>query len=194
MAETTLQLGFVPKNRGEYQSTPVTRYYKDNVVQYNGSSYIADPVGWSESDPTATYVTVPPTDESGNLNAGWRIFASGNNTFTTGEKVDNVGIDSEPTAGSNNLVKSGGIKTAIENTAFNSGQKVKDVEIPEVEGVTTLVPQTNNGVGDFQVEDENGNIIMRLFEGGIETKNFNSKDAIKSVSIDAQNETLTLTI
>ena len=50
MAETTLQLGFVPKNRGEYQSTPVTRYYKDNVVQYNGSSYIADPVGWSESN------------------------------------------------------------------------------------------------------------------------------------------------
>lgn len=30
-------------------------------------------------------------------------------TFTTGEKVDNVGIDDEPTAGSNNLVKSGGV-------------------------------------------------------------------------------------
>lgn len=118
MAKTTLQLGFVPKNRGEYQSTPVTRYYKDNVVQYNGSSYIADPVGWSESDPTATYVTVPPTDESGNLNAGWKVFASGNNTFTTGEKVDNIGIDAEPTAGSENLVKSSGVSTALSNVNF----------------------------------------------------------------------------
>ena len=111
MAETTLQLGFVPKERGNYTSG--TNYYKDNVVQYNGSSYIADPVGWSESEPTATYVTVPPTDVSGNLNAGWRVFASGNNTFTTGEKVDNVGIDNEPTAGSDNLVKSGGVAVKI---------------------------------------------------------------------------------
>jgi len=111
MAETTLQLGFVPKERGNYTSG--TNYYKDNVVQYNGSSYIADPVGWSESDPTATYVTIAPTDASGNLNAGWRVFASGNNTFTTGEKVDNVGIDSEPTAGSENLVNSGGVQNEL---------------------------------------------------------------------------------
>ena len=82
MAETTLQLGFVPKERGNYTSG--TNYYKDNVVQYNGSSYIADPVGWSEDHPTDTYVTIAPTDVSGNLNAGWRVFASGNNTFTTG--------------------------------------------------------------------------------------------------------------
>ena len=114
MAETTLQLGFVPKERGNYTSG--TNYYKDNIVQYNGSSYIADPVGWSESDPTATYVTIAPTDASGNLNAGWRVFASGNNTFTTGEKVDNVGIDSEPTAGSENLVKSGGTEKQIKNS------------------------------------------------------------------------------
>lgn len=34
-------------------------------------------------------------------------------TFTTGERVDNVGIDNEPTAGSNNLVKSGGVFNLI---------------------------------------------------------------------------------
>lgn len=33
---------------------------------------------------------------------------AGGGTFTTGEKVKNVGIDAEPTAGSDNLVKSGG--------------------------------------------------------------------------------------
>ena len=32
------------------------------------------------------------------------------NTFSTGENVPNVGIDAIPTQGSNNLVKSGGIK------------------------------------------------------------------------------------
>ena len=34
-------------------------------------------------------------------------------TFTTGERVDNVGIDSEPTASSDNLVKSGGVKIEL---------------------------------------------------------------------------------
>ena len=34
---------------------------------------------------------------------------AGGGTFSTGEKVKNVGIDDEPTANSNNLVKSGGI-------------------------------------------------------------------------------------
>ena len=34
-------------------------------------------------------------------------------TFTTGEKVDNVGIDSEPTDGSDNLVKSGGVQNEL---------------------------------------------------------------------------------
>lgn len=34
-------------------------------------------------------------------------------TFTTGEKVDNVGIDDEPTAGSDNLVKSGGVQNEL---------------------------------------------------------------------------------
>lgn len=34
-------------------------------------------------------------------------------TFTTGEKVDSIGIDSEPTAGSDNLVKSGGVQKEV---------------------------------------------------------------------------------
>lgn len=39
--------------------------------------------------------------------------------FETGEKVKDVGIDDEPTSGSDNLVKSGGIKAAIPEIANN---------------------------------------------------------------------------
>lgn len=38
-------------------------------------------------------------------------------------------IDDAPTAGSSNLVKSGGVKTAIDNVAFSTNEKVKDVGI-----------------------------------------------------------------
>lgn len=56
--------------------------------------------------------------------------ALGNVKFSTGEKVKNVGIDGEPTAGSNNLVKSGGVYNEIsqlgqevipEQTAIDGG-------------------------------------------------------------------------
>jgi hypothetical protein len=40
---------------------------------------------------------------------------AGGGTFATGEKVKNVGIDDEPTAGSDNLVKSSGVKTYVDN-------------------------------------------------------------------------------
>lgn len=42
--------------------------------------------------------------------------------FSTGEKVKNVGIDDEPTAGSENLVKSGGVADII----YNKGKFVND--------------------------------------------------------------------
>lgn len=38
-------------------------------------------------------------------------------------------IDDAPTAGSDHLVKSGGVKTAIDNVAFSTNEKVKDVGI-----------------------------------------------------------------
>ena len=41
--------------------------------------------------------------------AGAVAEALGNNEFSTGEKIKEVGIDDEPTAGSDNLVKSGGV-------------------------------------------------------------------------------------
>lgn len=41
------------------------------------------------------------------------------------------GVDEEPVAGSGNLVQSGGIKTAIDNVAFSSGEKVNEVGVDE---------------------------------------------------------------
>ena len=50
-------------------------------------------------------------------NQNWSIdvndWTVGESEFATGEKVSKTGIDNEPTAGSNNLVKSGGVKSAI---------------------------------------------------------------------------------
>ena len=78
MSQTTVTLGYVPKNRGEYVSSPETRYYKDNIVQYNGCSFIADPVGYDATTNPAAYVTTAPyTTDPTVPNAGWKLFAAG---------------------------------------------------------------------------------------------------------------------
>ena len=92
MSQTVVQLGHVPVNRGEFILNPVTKYYKDNIVQYKRYSFIADPVA------PATYVTTPPIDNTtGELNPGWRYFSG------TGV------VDDVPTQDSDNLVESGGV-------------------------------------------------------------------------------------
>ena len=101
MSNTVKQLGFIPTNRGEYDTTGQTRYYKDNVVQYRNGSYICTPVGYSSSNPTAYTTDAPYQDGDTELNANWKLMAS-------------VGlVDEEPVAGSENLVKSGGIFNSI---------------------------------------------------------------------------------
>ena len=116
MSTTVKHLGFIPKNRGEYVSGE--RYYKDNIAQYHGSSYIANPTASVNDGNAGTqqeplyYLTRVPFDD-GSLSAGWDVFASGNNVFSTGERVTEVGIDDEPTAESDNLVKSGGVADVI---------------------------------------------------------------------------------
>lgn len=101
MSNTVKQLGFIPTNRGEFDTTGQTRYYKDNVVQYRNGSYICSPVGYSSSNPTAYTTDAPYQDGDTQLNPNWKLMAS-------------VGlVDSEPTAGSENLVKSGGVYEKI---------------------------------------------------------------------------------
>ena len=91
MSVTTVNLGYVPKNRGEYSSTAY--YYKDNIVQYNGSSYIADPPTYDpDTDPTAYIVGVAPyASDPAVPNTGWAVFANDSNGV--GEGVYNVSVD-----------------------------------------------------------------------------------------------------
>lgn len=84
MSATTVQLGYLPVNRGDWeenhasdlQNETETRYYKDNIVSYKGSAFIANPPGYDRvSNPTA-YITTPPFDEgqTQQLNTGWKLF------------------------------------------------------------------------------------------------------------------------
>lgn len=124
MSETTVNLGMLPNNRGSYTSETWTQnpptIYKDNIVEFNNSAYIYSPVSFSIDNPAASATTNPPYDAATPtvLNTGWYVFASGNNKFTTGESVDNIGIDSKPIVGSNNLVKSGGVNQRINDGIF----------------------------------------------------------------------------
>jgi len=107
MSNTVKQLGFIPTNRGEFDTTGQTKYYKDNVVQYRNGSYICSPVGYSASNPTAYTTDAPYQDGDTELNANWKLMAS-------------VGlVDDEPTAGSDNLVKSGGVYEKVNQLLQN---------------------------------------------------------------------------
>ena len=79
MSTTTVNLGYVPKNRGEYSSS--AKYYKDNIVQYNGSSFVCNPPTYDpDTAPTAYITGVPPyTSDPTSLNTGWAAFAIGAN-------------------------------------------------------------------------------------------------------------------
>lgn len=83
-------------------SNPKTTNSKDEYITVkNGNNYSWEQVGSTEID-LSGYST---TEE---MNAA--ILSGLNNlSFLTGEKVVNLGIDEEPTAGSENLVKSGGV-------------------------------------------------------------------------------------
>lgn len=84
MSQTTVNLGFVPKNRGDWEknhtSNPDTIYYKDNIIQYRGSAFIYDPDDWDPENPLAVNTTLPPyTDSEGSATEpinGWKVFAS----------------------------------------------------------------------------------------------------------------------
>lgn len=59
-------------------------------------------------------------------------------------------------------------------------------------GLKTPIISESVAVCDFSIADENGNSVARFFEGHVETKKFNSKTTIKSVSVE--NDTLILII
>jgi hypothetical protein len=67
------------------------------------------------------------------------------------------GVDDEPTAGSQNLVKSGGVSNKINNT-----YKKYVIDSPD---------------SDFDIVDSNGFVIARFSGGHIKTKNFDSRNS-----------------
>ena len=119
MSTNIVDLGHVPVNRGDYDNS--ARYYKDNIVQYSDSSFICDPAGWDAVTNPEVYVqgVAPYNTETHQVNAGWRLFANGIDEFSTGERVGDVGIDSAPVAGSENLVQSGGVFKSFENRSVD---------------------------------------------------------------------------
>lgn len=89
MSQTTVNLGHVPVNRGEYSSSAT--YYKDNIVQYNGSSYICNVTEEDISHPTGISGITPYDSDPASPNTGWAVFA--NDSSGAGEGVYNVSVD-----------------------------------------------------------------------------------------------------
>lgn len=90
--------------------------------------------------------------------AGAVANALGNVEFSTGEKVKNVGIDAEPTAGSDNLVKSEGV---YEKTNKKLDKDSKEVSVVADKSDT------------FFITDSSGYIIATIDANGIHSVNVN---------------------
>ena len=90
------------------------------------------------------------------------ISSIANSDFVNTDNWQNAGkyVDDIPTAGSDNLVESGGVYR------------------------TTPSIGNNRGDADLDFSDEDGNIVMRLSEGHIKTKYFNSDDVNNTPYID----------
>lgn len=88
MAETTVNLGMLPQNRGEYSSSAT--YYKDNIVQYNGSSYICT-AAMDLEHPSGITGVAPYDSDPATPNTGWAVFS--NDSSGVGEGVYNVSVD-----------------------------------------------------------------------------------------------------
>lgn len=73
MSQTTVNLGMVPNNRGEYNSAET--YYKDNIVQYNGSSYICT-AAMDLEHPSGITGVAPYDSDPTQPNTGWAVFVN----------------------------------------------------------------------------------------------------------------------
>ena len=100
--------------------------------------------------------TEQPKDTSGNVNVS----------------VPTMTLDDAPTAGSNNPVKSGGVKQAIDN-------KLTEVVVNEMSGAADIITIDD---ADLAFIDEDGNIAMRVAEGHVETQNFDSRQVSTNTS------------
>ena len=89
------------------------------TVWYNGS-VASDTNTWSAGEVLDVYYDGTNERYIANTHSGAQ--------FSTGEKVGDVGIDDEPTAGSESLVKSGGVKSAINQNVLQHHLVRKTIE------------------------------------------------------------------
>ena len=126
-----------------------------DISEYTGKTYdtlsdaLADiPDGKQKGGMTVSFVST-----SDNKYVQYRLMAQ---NFTT-DVTQWQGVDDEPTAGSDNLVKSRGVDLKLNNLAQE-------------------LPHTIISYADLDVSDENNNIIARFNDGHIKTKKFDSSD------------------
>ena len=109
------------------------------------------------------------------------------------------GVDDEPTAESENLVKSGGVEKVVSSKADikDAEEGISDLAVSDEEGYviaelknggvrtkdfdSTKTPNIIDGInnGDFILSDSANNAVLVLRNGHIATKNFNSENITK---------------
>lgn len=101
-------------------------------------------------------------------------------SFSTDE-AEWQGVDDEPTNGSDNLVKSGGVFSLIseEKATIIGTDRIADESIIQSKlnrnFIQSLPIITDTDKSDLDISDEEGNVVIRCKEGHIITQNFNSK-------------------
>lgn len=90
-------------------------------------------------------------------------------------KQDTLTFDNTPTANSNNVVRSGGIKQAIDD-------KLTEVMLTEISDAADIVVIDN---ADLAFIDQQGNIAMQVGEGHIKTSEFDSAQVKQQVTANS---------
>lgn len=120
--QTLVEIGHLSVNRGRYESNPSnTKYYKDNIVQYKGASYIADPPGYNAKTNPNAYITVAPwTTDRTTLNTGWHVFADGNPEYIEEVAEDNIARVNQMMADYQPIVIEGDVTNAADEEDITS--------------------------------------------------------------------------
>ena len=156
-----------------FNNVPSTGKYGDSIAVVNENFMLAQQEmemlrqiynSMSQSQPIPV-ITLPATGEAGKIYrlAGANSYADymyAESDLTTPIKMaeyDNA-IDDEPTAGSNNLVKSGGVDKTINNLGLTGTEPVQDIPLD-------TYSITNNGV--FGTNDSYKHAVLPVVEGEV---------------------------
>ena len=132
-------------------------------------------------------MTIRFIQSSDNKYVQYRLMST---SFST-NGADWQGVDEQPTNGSDNLVKSGGVYNSTPTVANSSTES--DLDISDEDGnvlvrcknghiqtknfnseTSNQTSVVNGGNADLDISDEYGNVIARFSGGNFQTKNFNS--------------------